>query len=77
MGTATKLLKEITKKYFTHQNNLKDNINVSLQQIADYEYKLLEIVLEGGNNAITEVIESYIEELKKGANKLFPCVQML
>lgn len=68
MGTAMKLLKVITKKYFTPQNNLKDNITVSLQQIADYEYKLLEIVLKGGNNAITEVIESYIEELKKGAN---------
>lgn len=68
METAIELLEVITQEYFTHQNIVKSNLNVSLQQIAYYEHKLLEIVLEGGNNAITEAIESYIEELRKGAN---------
>ncbi|MCD9853735.1 hypothetical protein LUD75_03415 [Epilithonimonas sp. JDS] len=69
MDSASLLLDEILEKYFTKQDTLKDNINISLQEISLYEYKLLQTVLNDGNDALTEAIESYIDELKKEALK--------
>ena len=66
MMDAPSLLKEIRNRYFD-QDNIKENLNISFQEIAQYEYQLLQIVIEEGNNALTETLESYIEELKKGA----------
>lgn len=63
---APSLLEEIRNRYFD-QDNIKENLNISFQEIAQYEYQLLQIVIEEGNNALTETLESYIEELKKGA----------
>ena len=68
METATTLLEELTQKYFTAEDSLKKDINISFQQIAGYEHRLLQVVLQEEYNALTESIESYIEELKKGAN---------
>lgn len=64
---APSLLTEIRNRYFTDLDNLKENLNISFQEIAQYENQLLQIVIEEGNNALTETLESYIEELKKGA----------
>ena len=64
---APSLLEEIRNRYFTDLDNLKENLNISFQEIAQYENQLLQIVIEEGNNALTETLESYIEELKKGA----------
>lgn len=64
---APSLLEEICNRYFTDLDNLKENLNISFQEIAQYEYQLLQIVIEEGNNALTETLESYIEEIKKGA----------
>lgn len=64
---APSLLEEIRNRYFTDQDNIKENRYISFQEIAHYEYQLLQIVIEEGNNALTETLESYIEELKKGA----------
>ena len=64
---APSLLEEIRNRYFTHQDNIKENLNISFQEIAQYEYQLLQIVIEEGDNALTETLESYIDEIKKGA----------
>ncbi len=69
---APSLLEEIRNRYFTDLDNLKENLNISFQEIAQYEYQLLQIVIEEGNNALTETLESYIEELKKGTIKTAP-----
>lgn len=67
MDYASLLLDEILEKYFTKQDTLKDNIIISIQEISMYEYKLLQTVLNEGNDALTEAIETYINELKKKA----------
>ena len=64
---APSLLEEIRNRYFTDLDNLKENLNISFQEIAQYEYQLLQIVIEEGDNALTETLESYIDEIKKGA----------
>ena len=64
---APSLLEEIRNRYFTDLDNLKENLNISFQEIAQYENQLLQIVIEEGNNALTETLESYIDEIKKGA----------
>ena len=64
---APSLIEEIRNRFFTDLDNLKENLNISFQEIAQYENQLLQIVIEEGNNALTETLESYIEELKKGA----------
>jgi hypothetical protein len=67
MDSASILLDEILEKYFTKQDTLKDNIKISIQEVSMYEYNLLQIVLNEGNDALTETIETYVEELKKEA----------
>ena len=69
---APSLLEEIRNRYFTDLDNIKENLNISFQEIAQYEYQLLQIVIEEGDNALTETLESYIEELKKGTIKTAP-----
>ena len=64
---APSLLEEIRNRYFTDLDNLKENLNISFQEIAQYEYQLLQIVIEEGNNALTETLESYKKKQKKGA----------
>ena len=68
---APSLIEEIRNRYFD-QDNIKENLNISFQEIAQYEYQLLQIVIEEGNNALTETLESYIEEIKKGTIKTAP-----
>lgn len=66
--TATTLIDEIRAKYFSEEDILKDDLNISFHEVIDYEQKLIQIILQDGNNALTETLETFIEELKKGAN---------
>lgn len=67
MYSAAKLLDEVLAKYFTDIDNLKDFINITFEEISSYENELLQIISNEGNNALTESLESYLDELKKEA----------
>ncbi len=58
-------LQDEVLSYFT--DKLEPKRNISVQEISNYEHRLLKIVLEQGFSATTETIESLLEELKKGA----------
>ena len=60
-------LQDEVLSYFTDKLEFKRNISVTIQEISNYEHRLLKIVLEQGFSATTETIESLLEELKKGA----------
>lgn len=67
MDDSLTLLDEIRLKYFTEECEVKDNCTITFHQISNYEYQLLQIVLQDGSTAVTDAIESFIDELKKGA----------
>lgn len=62
---ATVLLDEIRFLYFSNQDEIRDDVNVSFEDIINLELKLFKIELKEGSNALTEAIDSFIDVLKQ------------
>ncbi len=65
--TAEQLLDKTRTQYFDEADEVKQDVRITFSQLSDYEAELISIVINDGNNALTEAIETYLYELKKEA----------
>ena len=63
------LLDEVRRKYFTVTDEIKKAVSIKLTDIINLEAELLTANINEGNSALTETVESFIDELKKEAKK--------
>lgn len=62
---AQSLLQEIQSLYFTDSDQVRKNVDVTIETIIDLRIRLIDVELEEGFNAQTEAIESLVDELEK------------
>ena len=65
------LLDEVRRKYFTATDEIKMAVSIKLTDVINLEAELFTANINEGNSALTETVESFIDELKKEAKKTF------
>ena len=63
------LLDEVRRKYFTATDEIKKAVSIKLTDVINLEAELFTANINEGNSALTETVESFIDELKKEAKK--------
>ena len=67
MSTSLSLLDEVSR--FFNADTLEVDLSkpITLEELTNYEFQLLEVEVQEGVNNTTEAIGSMLEELKKGS----------
>ncbi|WP_312322975.1 hypothetical protein [Soonwooa sp.] len=67
MSTSLSLLDEVSRFFNANTLELDPSKSITLEELTNYEFQLLEVEVQEGVNNTTEAIGSMLEELKKGS----------